>query len=359
MAEAAPRPSQVTLAGWLVIVGSVFVVLSAFDQVAGLHTMETREAVQEFLDGAGKGLGLDVQGALSAMRVLSMVAAACATAAAILGWQILQRSRSARLVLTVLALPLFLTGMVVGGFFPAVVAGAITMLWFQPARDWIDGKTPRPAPEPPARPVLPPAPPVSDVPPPDRTSTFGPSTDGEPRPVSGFGDRAGLLASLPPPQAAPLGALPTAGATTVPRSRPPALSWACVLTWVGAGLAAFVMLASIVILVADPDFMMDELYRQNPAFEDEGITVDDVRTTVLVVGTLLVLWSLAAIVVAAFAYARRPWARTALIVSASTATLLCVFGAISSPVMILPAAFCAVAMFLLLRPEVRAYFRSA
>lgn len=347
--KSVPRPSQVTIAGWLVIVGSVFVVLSSFDQIAGLRTLETREAVEDFLDGSGKGLGLDVQGTLSLMRVLTMVAAACATAAAILGWQVLQRSRSARLVLTVLALPLFVTGITVGGFFPAVVTGAIAMLWFQPARDWVDGKAPRPAPEPPALPRISAPPPFPPVPP------AGTTGSDEPREVSGFGDRASLLASLPPPAAAAFGTTPAGPPAAKPR--PPALVWACALTWAGAGLTALLMFATVVLVVADPDLLVDELYRQNPSFESEGLTVADIRTTVIVVGVLLVLWSLAAIVLAGLAWARRSWAWTALVVSSSTAALLCVVGVFGGPLLMLPLVWCAAATILLLRQDVRAYYR--
>ena len=52
------------------------------------------------------GLGLSVDAARTALRVSAMVAAACATAAAILGYQVMQRSRSARVALSVLAVPL-------------------------------------------------------------------------------------------------------------------------------------------------------------------------------------------------------------------------------------------------------------
>ena len=80
-----------------------------------------------------------MQGVLEIMRVFGMVAAGCATAAAILGYHVLQRSRSARLALTLLAVPLFLSGMVTGGFLSSVVAAAAVMLWFQPSRDWFNG----------------------------------------------------------------------------------------------------------------------------------------------------------------------------------------------------------------------------
>ena len=141
MTEPKPaRPPQVTLAGWLVMAGSVVVVLMAFSQVAGLRSLETRESIEEYLSKPpGDSLGLGVQGVLSLLRIAYMVAAACAAATAILGWQVLQRSRGARVALSVLVVPLFLTGLASGGIASAVVSAAILMLWFQPARDWFDG----------------------------------------------------------------------------------------------------------------------------------------------------------------------------------------------------------------------------
>ena len=148
MPEAAPRPAQVTIAASLVMGGSVFLVLAAFEQIAGLRSMETREAVEEFVsDGFGQTLGLDVQGALSLIRVLTMITAGCATAAAILGYQVLRRSRSARLALSILAVPILVAGFGFseGVYFAPVIVSAIAMMWVQPAKDWIDGKTPKPA----------------------------------------------------------------------------------------------------------------------------------------------------------------------------------------------------------------------
>ena len=136
------RPRQVTMAAWMIMAGSALVVLTVFDRVAGLHTLETREAVEKFLaEPPGNDLGIGVEGVLTALRTASMVAAGCATAAAILGYQVLKRSRGARLALTVLAVPLFVTGLVSGGFLSSLVAAASVMLWLQPARDWFDGVT--------------------------------------------------------------------------------------------------------------------------------------------------------------------------------------------------------------------------
>ena len=246
-------------------------------------------------------------------------------------------------MLTVLALPLFLTGIAVGGFFPALVVGAIVMLWFQPARDWLDGKAPRPSAHPAAAPGAARAPYDARRP--------GSTSSSEPRAVSGFGDRAGLLASLPPPQTAPLAAGP---ATT---GRPPALVWSCVLAWVGSSLTFLVMLASVVMILAAPDLLLDEVYRQNSELERDGMTLDDLQSTALYVAVVLVAWSSLAIVLAAYAWRGRSWAWSALFVSSTSAALLCLLGVIGSPVMVIPLGICAVTAVLLRRPEVRAYFR--
>src|SRR5687767_3583002 len=218
-----PRPRQVTLAATLIMGGSVLVVLTVFDRLAGLHTLETRESIERFLaEPPGNDLGLEVQGVLEILRVFGMVAAGCATAAAILGYQVLQRSRSARLALTLLAVPLFVSGMVTGGFLSSVVAAAAVMLWFQPSRDWFngvvrEGRATPPAgeskgPETPATPVAPPPVPT-------------------PRAYPGFGATPDPAATPGEPQ--PWGAAPP----SEPGARPSAVLWAALLTWVSTGLA--------------------------------------------------------------------------------------------------------------------------
>ena len=82
-----------------------------------------------------------------------MIAAGCATAAVILGYQVLRRSRTARIGLTVLAVPLLFSGMVTGGFLSSIVVACALLLWLQPARDWFAGRAaPRPPGPGPSRP---------------------------------------------------------------------------------------------------------------------------------------------------------------------------------------------------------------
>ncbi len=110
MSDAAlPRPRQVTMAGWMIIGGSLLVVVTVFERMAGVNDLETRDAIEQFLSQPpGDGLGLDVPAVQSLIRVFSMIAGACAAAAAILGFHVLRRHKGARLALTVLAVPLFL-----------------------------------------------------------------------------------------------------------------------------------------------------------------------------------------------------------------------------------------------------------
>ena len=43
MPETAPRPGQATFAAWLIIGGSVILVLTAYQRISTLHTLEVQE----------------------------------------------------------------------------------------------------------------------------------------------------------------------------------------------------------------------------------------------------------------------------------------------------------------------------
>jgi hypothetical protein len=327
------RPTQVTLAGWLVVVGSVLVVLMSFSEVAALRSLETREAVEKRVaDSGGDVLGLDVQGVLTAMRVLLMVAAASAAATAILGWQALQRSKGARVALSVCAVPLFAAGLVQqGGLVSAMVTAAIVMLWFQPARDWFDGtvRTPPPAPLPPA-----------------------------PRERVGHDP----LLDLPPPTAPPLHPTayadrPAGGPTrqaAVGTARPSTVTWACLLTWLFSVPALALFAATLVAMVADPQQMVDEMHAQSPEAAEQ-FTDSTLRAVLYATSAGIVLWSVAAVALAVLVWRRVRWAVPLLMVSAAGAAVLCLLAVVGSLVAVVPLAACAATLALLLRPESRAW----
>jgi hypothetical protein len=279
--------------------------------------------VQEFLSGPpGDRLGLSLQGGLMVLRVLLTVAAVTATASAVLGWYALQRSRAARLALSVLAVPLFLTGMSFqgGGVFPAVVAAAVVMLWFQPGRDWYDGIARAPAPEPtapaPQPPPAPSAPPALDE----------------------------RLRALPPPTAPPL--YPTAypapvRTATASQERPRPVVWACGLTWLSTLIVFVLFGAYLVELLVAPDSVLDQLRRQNP---DLTASDHELRQLILVMCAVAMAWSAIAAALAVLVWRRVAWAAVALGVSAGLASLT-----------LLPALACVATGVLLLRPEARGW----
>ncbi|MEI5674235.1 MULTISPECIES: hypothetical protein [unclassified Nocardioides] len=358
------RPRQATFAAGLIIGGSVLLVLSAFDSLSGLQSLEMRDAAEEFLSRPfGDGLGIDVDGVLGLLRVLTMIAAATATAMAVLGVYVLQRSRPARLALSVLAPVLAVTGLVSGGIFAPVVTVAVVMLWLQPARDWFDGIERRPEPErAPDRkpsavwpPPTPPAPPAGPVAPPSSS---------EPRAYPGFGaaPQPGVPPQAPQPGAPapyPTYGAPQPGPYGAPRppasARPPAVLWACVVAWSLSGLVAAMMLMTAIVVGLAPDLVLEEVRRRDASLADE--LTDDRLAATAVVAVLLVVWSVAASVVTWFAFRRARWGQMALLVSAGGAGAVCLLGvAVGSLPLVLPLAGCVAAFALLMRPEVRAWY---
>ena len=183
-----PRPPQVTMAGWVTIVGSVFVVIGVWEVIANLRSLDTRESVEDMLsDSPMNGTGIGVEEWLSILHTVSLVAAGCATAAAILGWHVLKRSRGARVGLSVVAVPLFFSGLFAGAFLSSMVAVAAALLWTKPSRDWFDG--------------------IAAVPPtPNRPGTPGGSTErsgGWPPGPGTAPPPSGPSTSMPPPVGSP------------------------------------------------------------------------------------------------------------------------------------------------------------
>lgn len=136
------RPRQVTVAGWVIVLGSLAAVVTAYDQITRLNSVDMRESVRKMLDDPPfDGLGLGVHTVLDVMHVLALVTAACATAAVVLGWHVLRRHRHSRIALTVVAVPLLVAGVGSGGLFSTLVAVAVLLLWLPPAGEWFQADT--------------------------------------------------------------------------------------------------------------------------------------------------------------------------------------------------------------------------
>lgn len=352
-----PRPPQVMVACSVAVLGSVFAILLMWERISGLHGLATRQALQSFLDHSRLGDdGATVGDLATTVKVLSMVCAACGVAIAVQAWQAARRSRSARVALSVLAGPLFVTGLVSDGilgsaaatFWCTAVSAAVVTLWLGPNRVWY-GDPPRAA-----RPVGPP--------PPHLRTPMPPLTERDPRVPP---PTASPYATPPPGGATQTTALPPAGWAPPPTSvyderrpagaRPRALLWACVLTWVCTGIAATGLALSLVVLSSDSHSVLDDVYRRNPQFADQGLSRHAVLAMLIALSGFVLVAALAAAVFAVLLFLRRRWAWYALVVSASAATLLFLVGSFGSPVAIVMLGASVATIACLVRPEVRAW----
>jgi hypothetical protein len=337
------RPPQVTFACGVVMVGSVFVVLMMWDRIAGLHTLDSRHRLQSFLDDSGlDGNGFTVSDLMVTVKVLAMIAAGCATAMVILGWQTLQRSRGARVGLAILAVPLFLTGMVSDGIVSSAVAAAVITLWFGPARIWFSDGSPE-------------APTAAT---PDRSPFSSSPTLQSPAPPPAPQQTDHLAPQPPPwtpPPTSPYAVARAPQVTAPPQTRPQALVWACLLTWFSTSLTALGLVGSLTMLLVDSQAVLDRMHEQNPQLADQGISDQTVLVVALVMCAALLAWTLAAAAFAALLFRRHRWAWYALVVSTVGAAALCLLGVIGSLVMLAPLAATLGTMALLVRPEIRAW----
>ncbi len=324
------------MAGWMIMLGSGFVVVTGYEAIAGLRSLQSREAIEKFLSTPpGDGLGLSVEGALTILHVSAMVAAGCATAAGVLGFHVLKRHRGARIALTVLAVPLFVAGIVTGGFMSSLVAVASVMLWLQPARDWFDGKAaPPPVERAPQRqaPVWPPQAPPAGQPPAD------------PRAFEGFGTTltAAVAADADRPGAE--------------ARRPSSLVMAAIITWVFAGFALVSSVIGIVVVASSPDVLLDRIAEQNPDLASQGVTDGTLIASTYFMGAVTLAWSVLACVCAALMLRRSARAALALLVLSAFTAALCLAATLASTALALPAAAAVVVVVLLRRAEVRAWF---
>jgi len=353
------RPGQVTLAGWMVMIGSAIVVLTCFDQVSGFQTVDRREAIAKFLsEPPGDGLGLDVDGAIVVLRTLAMVTAGLATACLILGWHVLRRHRPSRVALTIVCVPLFFTGIVAGGFFSSVVAASALMLWSRPARDWFDGVSAAST----GREVRHPS------------GAVGPGTTIHSRIESGTTTPAAPYTETPsqppaepdadpsadPAQAPPLGA-PYAGLAPplpVVRHRPDAVLWACVLTWAFSGVTALCLIASVALVPLNREEFLAQAHRQNAELAKSGVSDGALLAMAVIALVGMVLWAIAAMVLAWLVWVGYDWARIALVCSAATAGILALIAVFALVVPLPVMVACGVSMRLLLSPQAAAWGRT-
>ncbi|MDT0200334.1 hypothetical protein [Nocardioides sp. AE5] len=358
-AKKLPRPPQVTLSGWVAIVGSVFVVFNAFSVVANLRSIENRERLSETLSRDPlKSTGITLEQALEVMHVSALVSGACGAAAAILGIFVLQRHHQARIALSVVVFPLVIAGMVTGDLLSPMVAVCAALLWTRPARDWFNGIAPTPperrTPPPPRQ--EPPRREAPDVPP---TPPITGGTSDEPRPYSGFGTPSGAVADpeRPAAEAGPAPAYPGPYPYAAqPAPRPGDVLRACLATWLTSSIVLVGCLVAVIGFATWPDAVR-EMVESEPMLAEAGLSAHDVRVASIVMAILFGLWALGAMGLAIFTMMGHNWARVLLICSAACAGLLCLLMALSAPMVLVFGAAAAYTIYALSVKPVAAWFR--
>ena len=369
------RPRQVTTAGVLGVVGSVLLVLSLFDAVQRVRSVEMRSAVEEFLaEPPGNGLGVSAGWVLEVLHGMVLVNGALAAVAAVLAVFVIQRHHGARIGFSVAAALLLITAPLSGGVMAMLVAFAATMLWGQPARDWFAGREPAPAVAPASRRAdgggsgAPPfwSRPDHDVrgessshPDPARPDASWPAPDAVPG-SSGPGAPTGPAApsawtrpgtevpvpelgpagaETPGPAAYPFGTRPdphwappgadqapgvapwAVGTREDPERRPGSVTTAAVLTWIFSGLTTLAYLLVVVMLMAARQPLVDAI-QADPQFDSLPMSTDDLLAVLWVMSAVSIFWSVSAFALAVLVFRRVGWARVALVVSAASAMLV-------------------------------------
>jgi hypothetical protein len=117
------------------------------------------------------------------------------------------------------------------------------------------------------------------------------------------------------------------------------------------------MALTVLVLLAAPDMVFDEVRRQDPDFDQGGLTEGEVRQAAFVGSAIAGLWCLAAIGFAVAAFQGLRWGWLALLVSAGAAGAASALVMLGSPALLVPLAAAAVTVGLLIRPESRAWCR--
>ena len=139
--------------------------------------------------------------------------------------------------------------------------------------------------------------------------------------------------------------------------RPPAVVWACALTWACCALVVVGLGSTVLVLLVAPDLLFDELHRQNPDLAEQGLSDGEIKAASYLTAGLALPWCLAAAGFAVQTFRRIEWGRRALLISAGIAGGISLLGMFASAIMVLPFVAAVVTVALLSRPEVGAWFR--
>lgn len=346
------RPRQVTMGAWVAGGCSAAMLLVVGSVISRIRSVDFRDGVATFLSqqrAAGISMSLDT--ALVVIRVGLMVCGAAAAAILVFAYFAARRDRSARIAMSVLAVPMLVTGVFIDPFLAGFVVAATVLLWTSPARAWFAGRSPVPA----GGPTGAQAPSVSPW---GQTVRSGP--DSPTRVDQPVGAAPPAPAPVPQPmsqqgpqQGSQQGSAQGPGAGTRPVRVLIAGSLAAVMSVL---MFAFMVLTAFVVQSSTGRDDLRQVLRDNPSFSGSTLSVDGLAVACAVVAGVLALWSLAALAFAGFAIAGQRWARVALLISAGLAGLLALGCSLVFPGFLVITAATMLTGVLLINPDVNAWY---
>lgn len=354
------------MAGWTVVGASVIVVLSAFQAMSALNSVEMRDQLTRLVTtGSAKNLGITVDQALDAVRVGLYVAGLAAVVTGVLGVYVLQRNHLARIILTVAAVPVVLTSPIAGSLPGMIVGAGAAMLWTRQARDWFAG-----------RPITPvrtgpfavresadragdrAGDRATDLHPAPRTPVFEPpAVDPNPDPAAlppptpAWGAPAGQSVDFPAPIGAPVWPAPAAPGGAAVAGRPQQVRIASLLTWIFGAFTGLGGLAMALVAVLARDELVDRVVADSRW--DPTLDRDLIVPVVVTLGILVTLWCIANAVLAVFVWQGHRWAWITLDVSIGLAA---VFSVLAFPMSLVHMAALAASLGMLTSAPTRSWF---
>jgi hypothetical protein len=318
------------MAAWVGGAASLAMLLSVGELMSKLHSVDLRQSVADFLNTQGTTLNLDLDQALLIARIGLLVTGAASAATLVFAVFAVRRDKSARIAMSVLAVPLLVCGVFVDPFLAGFIVAAAVLLWTRPAADWYAGRPPRPE-----APASTPAAGTRQRPNPFEQPPQGPPVQAPPPTAPApYGSTYGAPTTAPLPQQQ-TGAYqqpgPYPGVAPAAR-RPRQVVTACTIAWGTSAIVAAMMVGTLLALQSDS--LVQDMHTRignNRALAQSGMTFDQLVMAVRVAVVLVMLWAVAAMVVAVFAFRGQSWARIVLAVSAVAAALLGLLCGITFP----------------------------
>jgi hypothetical protein len=173
--------------------------------------------------------------------------------------------------------------------------------------------------------------------------------------MPGWGSPPGQQPAAAAPSSYPAQSYPGPSYPGPSATVPTAVRVAAILTWVFSGLTAAMSLLGVVAVGVSREEILDRL-KEDASVRDAALSDNTLVALVIVVSMVIVVWCIAASVLAVLTWRRHTWAWIALSVSAGIAALLSLP---AFPVSLANMAASGLALGLLVRPSTRAWFRAS